>query len=106
MPEITMPKLSDTMTEGTIVATLSYEHVRQPHPVFHGDTIYVESEVLEKRESRSRPDRGLVRLRHTGRNQDGTTVLDVERTVMFLKRDLAAGEQGPAHETEQIAGDQ
>ena len=74
------------LTEGTIVANLAYDHVVQPKPVFHGDTIYVESEVLDKRESRSRPDGGIVRLKHVGRNQDGTTVIEVERTVLFLKR--------------------
>lgn len=79
---LTVPEL----TEGTIVANLGYERVLHPHPVFHGDTIYVESEVLEKRQSKSRPDVGIVRLKHTGRKQDGTVVVEVERSVMFLKR--------------------
>ncbi len=79
---LTVPDL----TEGTIVANLSYERVVHPNPVFHGDTIYVETEVLEKRESASKPDRGIVRLKHTGRKQDGTVVIEVERTVLFLKR--------------------
>ncbi len=74
------------LTEGTIVANLSYEKVVHPNPVFHGDTISVETEVLEKRESRSNPDRGLVRFRHIGRKQDGTVVIEVERTALFLKR--------------------
>lgn len=74
------------LTEGTIVANLSYERVTHPRPVFHGDTIYVETEVLEKRDSASKPDRGLVRLRHTGKNQAGTVVIELERTVLFLKR--------------------
>ncbi|NDJ87219.1 MAG: MaoC family dehydratase [Chloroflexi bacterium] len=78
------------LTDGTIVANLGYERVVHPNPVFHGDTIYVESEVLEKRESRSKPDRGIVKLRHIGKNQDGTTICEVERTVMFLKRPLEA----------------
>ncbi len=79
---LTVPEL----TEGTILANLGYENVRHPHPVFHGDTIYVESEVLEKRESRSRPEAGIVRLKHTGRNQEGTVVIEVERSVLFLKK--------------------
>ncbi len=79
---ITVPEL----TEGTIVANLSYERVLHPNPLFHGDTVYVESEVLETRPSQSRPDRGIVRLRHVGRNQDGVTVIEVERTVLFLRR--------------------
>jgi len=74
------------LTEGTIVANLGYERVVHPNPVFHGDTIYVETEVLEKRESASKPDRGLVRLKHIGKKPDGTVVLEVERTAMFLKR--------------------
>ena len=74
------------LSEGTIVANLSYEKVVHPNPVFHGDTIKVETEVLEKRESRSNPDRGLVRFRHIGRKQDGTVVVEVERTTLFLKR--------------------
>jgi len=74
------------LTEGTIVANLAYDKVVHPNPVFHGDTISVETEVLEKRESRSNPDRGLVRFRHIGRKQDGTVVIEVERTALFLKR--------------------
>ena len=74
------------VTEGTIVANLGYDKVVHPNPVFHGDTITAETEVLEKRESRSKPDRGIVRLKVTGRKQDGTVVVELERTVMFLKR--------------------
>ena len=74
------------LTEGTIVANLSYERVTHPRPVFHGDTIYVETEVLEMRDSASKPDRGLVRLRHVGKNQTGAVVIELERTVLFLKR--------------------
>lgn len=73
------------LTEGTIVANLGYEKVVHPAPVFHGDTIYVETDVLEKRDSRSHPEAGIVRLKHTGRKQDGSVVIEVERTVMFLK---------------------
>ena len=74
------------LTEGTIVATLGYDHVNSPNPTFHGDTIYAESEVLEKRESKTRPEVGLVRLKHRGRKPDGTLVIEFERTVMFLKK--------------------
>lgn len=80
------------LTEGTIVANLGYERVIHPNPVFHGDTIYAETEVLDKRPSRSRPDVGIVRLKHTGRKQDGTVVIEVERSVMFLRR---PGEEAP-----------
>ena len=74
------------LTQGTIIANLGYERVVHPRPVFHGDTIYAETEVLEMRESRSRPDMGIVRLKHLGKNQHGEVVVEVERTVMFLKR--------------------
>jgi itaconyl-CoA hydratase len=74
------------LTEGTVVANLGYDHVKHPNPVFHGDTIYVETEVVDKRESRSHPDRGIIRLKHTGRKPDGTVVVELERTVLFMKR--------------------
>ncbi len=73
------------ITEGTIVANLSYEKVKHPKPVFHGDTLYVESEVIEMRESRTKPEQGVVKLRHLGKNQHGEIVCEVERTVLFLK---------------------
>lgn len=76
------------LTEGTIVANLGYEKINHPHPVFHGDTIYVETHVLDKRESRSKQDRGIVRLRHLGKNQNSDVICEVERTVMFLKRPM------------------
>jgi acyl dehydratase len=76
------------LTEGTIIANLGYDHVTHPNPLFHGDTLYVETEVLEKRDSQSKPDRGIVRLKHTGRNQDGTVVIEFERTVLFLKTNV------------------
>ncbi|RPI27262.1 MAG: MaoC family dehydratase [Chloroflexota bacterium] len=74
------------LTEGTIIANLGYDRVVHPNPVFHGDTIYVETDVLEKRPSKSHPDRGIVRLKHTGKNQDGVVVIEVERTVLFLMK--------------------
>jgi acyl dehydratase len=74
------------LTDGTIIANLGYENIRHPAPVFHGDTIYAETEVLEKRDSQSRPNAGIVRLRQTGRNQDGAVVVELERTVLFLKK--------------------
>jgi itaconyl-CoA hydratase len=73
------------LTDGTIIANLGYEKITQPNPVFHGDTIYVETEVLDKRPSDSQPEAGILRLRHIGRKQDDTVVIEVERTVLFLK---------------------
>ena len=74
------------LTEGTILANLGYEHVVHPHPVYHGDTIYVESEIIEKRESHSHPECGVVRIKHTGLNQEGVAILEFERTALFFKR--------------------
>jgi len=74
------------LTEGTIVANLGYDKVVHPNPVFHGDTIYAESEIIEKRESKSRPEVGIVRIKCWGKKPDGTIVVEFERTVMFLKR--------------------
>lgn len=79
---ISVPEL----TEGTLVANLGYDNVRHPHPVFHGDTLYVESEVIEVRASQSRPEQGIVRFRHTGRNQEGVVVLQFERTALMHKK--------------------
>ena len=65
---------------------LGWDEVRLPHPVFEGDTIYAESQVLDKRESRSRPQMGIVRLKSTGYNQDGVVVIEFIRTIMVYKR--------------------
>jgi acyl dehydratase len=74
------------LTEGTIIATVGYDKVISPNPTVHGDTIYAETEVVEKRESKSRPEVGIVKLKHWGRKQDGTVVIEFERTAMFLKK--------------------
>ncbi len=74
------------LTEGTILANLGYENVKHPKPVFHGDTITVETTVVAKRESKSRPNCGIVTLTHVGRNQHGDVVVEVTRSALFLKR--------------------
>jgi acyl dehydratase len=68
------------------VANLSWDNIQMPHPVFEGDTLYSRSEVLETRESKSRPQVGIVRVKTTGLNQDGTVVLEFQRTFMVYKR--------------------
>jgi itaconyl-CoA hydratase len=68
------------------VANLGWDEVRLPHPVFDGDTIYARSEVLETRESKSRPAVGIVRVKTTGVNQHGTPVIEFTRTFMVWKR--------------------
>lgn len=74
------------LTEGTIVANLGYDKLNHPNPVFHGDTIYAESEIIEMRESKSRPNVGLVKIKCVGKKPDGTVVVEFERTAMFLKK--------------------
>jgi acyl dehydratase len=69
-----------------VLANLGWDEVRLPHPVFEGDTIYSQSEVLEKRESQSRPNAGIVRIKSTGFNQDGTAVIEFKRTFLVYKR--------------------
>ena len=73
------------------VANLGWEHVRLPAPVFAGDTIYAESEVLEVRPSKSRPGQGIVRVRTRGFNQDDVTVLEFERSVLVYCPGSSAG---------------
>ena len=68
------------------VANLGWDEVRMPHPVFEGDTIYARSEVLDTRESKSRPHAGIVRVKTTGFNQDRAIVLEFTRTFMVYKR--------------------
>jgi len=74
------------LSEGTIIANLSYDKVLHPNPTFHNDTVYAETEVLEKRESKSRTNVGIVRFKHWGKKSDGTIVIEFERTAMFLKK--------------------
>jgi acyl dehydratase len=77
------------------VANLGWDKVRLPNPVFAGDTIYAESEVLEARASKSRPTNGVVRVRTRGFNQRGETVIEYERTVLVYRRG-AKPDTGPS----------
>jgi acyl dehydratase len=74
------------LTEGTIVANLGYAQVIHPAPVFAGDTLSVTTRVLEKRVSESKKDRGVIKLKHVGKNQRDETVVEIERSVLFLRR--------------------
>ena len=69
-----------------VMANLGWDEVRLPNPLFEGETVYSRSEVLEKRESKSRPNVGIVTFRTTGFNQDGVVVIEYKRTVMIYKR--------------------
>jgi len=85
------------------MANLGWDEVRLPNPVFEGDTIYSQSEVLEKRESKSRPNVGIVRFKTTGYTQDGTVVIEFKRTVMIYKRgQVPEAVRGPKIEPKKI----
>jgi acyl dehydratase len=77
--------VNDT-THGTTVANLGWDEVRFPKPLFHGDTIRVESEVLEKRESKSRPDNGIIIFEHRAYNQHDELVGTCKRSALMLKK--------------------
>ena len=68
------------------IANLGWTDIRMPAPVFNGDTIYAESEVLEKRESRSRPTQGIVTVATRAHKPDGTLVMEFKRTMLIPKR--------------------
>jgi acyl dehydratase len=68
------------------IANLGWKEIRLLAPVFAGDTIYAESEVLDKRQSKSRPNAGIVSVKTTGKKSDGTVFLDCERNVLVPMR--------------------
>jgi len=76
--------VSDT-TLGTLVANLGYDKVVMPKPVFIGDTIHVETEVCDLRESNSRPEAGIVTFRHRAFNQHGDMVCECFRTALVKR---------------------
>jgi acyl dehydratase len=78
---MTVPDVS-----GKAIANLATDELSHPAPVFHGDTLFVESEVLEVRPSSSKPDRGVVRVHTRAYNQDGGLVAEFKRAVLVPKR--------------------
>lgn len=74
------------LTQGTIVANLGFRDVTFPKPVFHGDTLYAETVVLDKRASRSRPGEGIVTFEHTARNQRDEVVAVAVRSTLVRMR--------------------
>jgi acyl dehydratase len=76
-------------TLGTTVANLGWDEVRFPRPLFHGDTIRVESEVIETRESQSRPKNGIVVFAHRAYNQRDELVASCKRSALMLRRPAA-----------------
>ena len=77
-------------TLGTAIANLGWDEVRFPKPLFHGDTIRVETEVLELRESKSRPNAGIVTFLHRAYNQHDELVASCKRSGLQRKREAAA----------------
>jgi acyl dehydratase len=73
-------------TLGTTVANLGWDEVRFPKPLFHGDTVHVETEVLELRESKSRPQNGIVIFEHRGYNQHNVLVASCKRSALMLRK--------------------
>ena len=73
------------LTHGTTVANLGFDSVKFPAPLFHGDTIHVESEILAVRESKSKPDRGIVTIEHRAFNQHDALVCSAVRNAMMLR---------------------
>ena len=71
------------LTQGTLVAQLGLGDISFPHPLFHGDTLYTESVILDKRLSTSRPGQGICTIEHTGRNQHGVIVAKATRTALM-----------------------
>lgn len=86
---VTGLSVSDISQNGV---NLGWDEVRLPAPVFEGDTIYAQSEVIALRESKSRPRQGLVTVKTSGFNQDGVVVIEFKRTILVYKRG-----EGPVH---------
>jgi acyl dehydratase len=78
---------------GRAIANLEVESLRHANPTFHGDTIYSETRVLDKRESKSKQDRGVVTVETIGYKQDGTVVCEFRRRVLVPKRSAAQSDQ-------------
>ncbi len=78
---------------GKAIANLATEELKHPAPVFHGDTLFVESEVLEVTPSRSKPDRGVVKVRSDAFNQNGVLVATFRRSVLVPRQSVGSPEQ-------------
>ena len=84
------------LTLGTIVANLGFSQVSFPAPMFHGDTLYAETTCVGKRLSKSRPNQGIVELKHIGRNQHGDVVCVATRSTMMQCRPAEESAAGKA----------
>jgi itaconyl-CoA hydratase len=81
-----MVGMSVTDVSQKAIANLGWTDIKLTHPLFAGDTLYAESEVLDKRESKSRPGAGIVSVKTLGLNQDGIKVCEFNRTMLIMKR--------------------
>ena len=79
--------MSVSDVSGKAIANLATEELSHPNPVFHGDTLFCETEVLEKRESKSKPDRGTVKVHTRVLNQDGVLVAEFKRLVLVPRKE-------------------
>jgi acyl dehydratase len=79
--------MSVSDVSGKAIANLATEELSHPAPLFHGDTLYSESEVLEVRPSESKPDRGVVKVHTRAYKQDGTLVAEYKRTVLVPRKE-------------------
>jgi acyl dehydratase len=92
------------LTQGTIVAQLGLTDIAFPKPLFHGDTLYTETEITAVRPSSSRPGQGIVTMAHTGRNQHGEVVATASRSVlMWSSTAQQAAQQAGRHAAQQTA---
>ncbi len=82
-------------TLGTTIGNLGFDATTFPNPVFIGDTIRVESTVVARRESRSKPDRGIVTFEHVGTNQRGEVVCSCRRGAMMIRQPRPSGAETP-----------
>ena len=90
--------MSVSDVSGKAIANLATEELKHPAPVFHGDTLFCESEVLEKRESQSKPDRGTVKVHTRVLNQDGVLVAEFKRLVLVPRASARARPTAPEAE--------
>ena len=85
--------LSVSDVSGRAIANLEYEEVKHVGPVFHGDSIYAETRVLDKRESKTKPDRGIVHVETKGFNQKHELVLTLKRRILIPKKSAVIDDQ-------------
>ena len=88
---MTVPDTSENAT-----ANLAWTDIKLPKPVFEGDTLWAESGITDKRESKSRPTAGVVTVSTRGRNQHGTVICEFERSILIAKRGFAVDDPKPA----------